>query len=1164
MSEEIAIVGLACRFPGAADTGRFWRKLRTGYDGIRRDPAAKADAGGGDHVAAYGVLPESGVFDWRFFGYSRADAAAIDPQQRVFLQTASLALDDAGIDPCRFGAPIGVFAGCDPPQVTPGAPETAWDKDMLTARAAYKLGLTGPAVTVQSACSTSLLAVHLACASLRDGECDLALAGGVRLGGPGEDGYHYVEGGILSPDGYCRPFDARAAGTVPGEGVGVVVLRRLAEALRDRHRIVAVVRGSAANNDGSDKVGFTAPSVSGQREVILRALDRAAADAADIGYVEAHGTGTPLGDPIEVAALTEAFRRHTGRTGFCGLGSVKGNIGHTGSAAGVAGLIKAALVLKHGELVPNAHFERPNPRLGLDDGPFRVVTDLRGLPPSALAGVSALGMGGTNVHVVLGPPPAVPSTVAEAGPRVLCLSARSGDSLARYAQALAERLGEPDPPSLAETAWTLDHGRRAHPLRRAVVAETAEAARSELARETTPVRAAEHARAVLLFPGQGGRHGGGDHARERLPVARRAFQRAREVLPGRLGLDPGLLTGGDPGDTLVQQVSLFVLGYGLAGQLLDWGLRPVAALGSSLGEYTAAAVAGLWSFDDALELVARRAIAMRACPPGRMLAADLDAGSARERAGGMVTVAIEDTGRTVLSGPADEIEGLAARWTSEGVRCRMLNTRLAFHSPAMRGAADALARAVAEIPAGRLAFPVMSNVTGAPLSEEDAADPAYWAEQLCGPVHLGRCAEAVLGGPGDLFAELGPGTALLGTLRRHPSWTAERAGAALPGREEDDELGLLRGLAALWERGAPVGWDDLDPGPPAARCALPGPPFDPLPLDAPPPSVDEPDGDLERLWKEALGVDAVSADDDFYRLGGDSLALLRLTTSVRDRLGAVVPVAALAERPTFGHLRDLARPAAAQGGGRGAPALLSQGSRPVPLYFVPPASGSSLAYRALAEALPDRTAYGFDTPGTDHPGTVAGLAAGHAGALRAARPVLLGWSMGATVAHEMAVRLGEDGVDVPLAVLIDGHPPPVPGLPAAAHPRYLADIVLQLRALRAAESGAAPDGPVAELLGSVADRAGIAGVYRRNLHALLRYASRPAPCRAVVLRAGATPARCRRLARRLAPLYPRGVDVLPVPGDHWSLLSPRGAAEIARRIEDILTALEEESEVETS
>nr|AKA59409.1 polyketide synthase [uncultured bacterium AB_1241] len=562
MSTEssIAIVGMACRFPGATDVTEFWANLRAGADTVSRfrpdelaDPAAALDP---DHVPARGVLPGGGQFDWTFFGYSPAEAATIDPQQRVFLECASAAVDDAGIDPARFPGWIGVFAGSDPVLLDVGGRTEAeivaqvlgQDKDYLATRVAYKLGLRGPAITVQTACSTALTAVHTACQSLLGYECDAALAGGVAVSLPQRRGYSYQEGGILSRDGRCRPFDADAGGTVASEGVGVVVLRRLADAVADGDRIIAVLRGSAVNNDGGDKIGYTAPSVPGQRDVIRLGLEQAQVDPADLGYVEAHGTATRLGDPVEVQALTAAFRESTEASGYCLLGSVKANIGHTGAAAGIAGLIKAALVVCHGEVVPTPHYRRPNPLLELDATPFRIATRHEELPggTARFAGVSSFGIGGTNVHAVLeGPPAPARRDPPRRVPRLFGLSAKSATGLTGLGAAVAERLEASDAPRLDDVAWTLNTGRRRYEHRVAVVADSADAAAREL-RDRRGHHAAETRKVAFLFPGQGTlRDGAAAAAHRLLPAFRADFDQIAGMVRRDHGVDLAPVIGAD-------------------------------------------------------------------------------------------------------------------------------------------------------------------------------------------------------------------------------------------------------------------------------------------------------------------------------------------------------------------------------------------------------------------------------------------------------------------------------------------------------------------------------------------------------------------------------------------------------------------------------------------
>ncbi|MFI6520470.1 type I polyketide synthase [Spirillospora sp. NPDC050679] len=1172
MTAPIAVVGFACRFPGAPDAEQFWRNLREGADTITRDPAASA-ADGARRVAAYGALADSRAFDWRFFGYSRADAARIDPQQRLFLQTVSEALDHAAIDPTRAGHAIGVFAGCDAPALAADEDETAWDKDFLSSRVAYKLGLDGPALTVQTACSTSLAAVHLACQSLRAGECGIAIAGGVRIVAD-PIGYRHLDGGVLSPDGHCRPFDKAAAGTVPAEGVGAVVLRPLDDALREGHDVSAVIHGSAVNNDGSDRVGFTAPSVRGQREVIRRAWALSGVGPTDIGHVEAHGTGTALGDPIEVAALIEAFETEKQGDPFCGLGSVKGNIGHTGSASGVASLLKTVLMLRHRTLVPTAHFTEPNPRLRLDQSAFFIPTEICPWPEAPYAGVTSTGMGGTNVHVVLSGPPDRQEAPPESGqePRVLCLSAHSPSALREYCRKMATAL-EGDALSLTDVAWTLATGRREHPLRRAVVARTTDEARRHLNRDAEGVRADADPELVLLFPGQGTWFPeAGRAARRLLPEVGAAAEHAREALRERFGLDLAELSR-QRTDTVAQQVNLFVLGYGLTRQLEAWGFRPTAALGSSLGEYTAATVAGLWTFDEGLDIVVHRATAMAKCPPGAMLAVDLPAHEL-EDLDPELAVAIQETGRTVLSGPAETITRWSERLREQGVRTVPLSTELPFHSPAMRGIGPGLDQAVRAASAGRLRFPVLSNLDGGVLDEGRAASPEYWVDQACETVRLTENAEHLLAGGHTLFAELGPGTSLLGALRRHPAWSADKRGVVLLGRDADSEdLRLLEAVGSLWEHGGNIDVPTLHGVREARRLPLPGPPFDPLscerPADSstqqtshaqepasadastPPDTVADPVETLAAIWRESLGVDDVEEYDDYFSLGGDSLGLVHLAERLLQRLGVNVPVSEFSTNATFGRLLALVRDTAetdrpAEPG----PLLLRRGEG-IPLFFVPALTGGPVAYRQIADALEQGPCYGLTPPepepGAKRPPTVEGLAAHyHAELMRAVSgPYLLaGWSLGAVVAHEMARQAGSDGPE--RLLLIDGHPSPWRG-PTVLSPAHLATAAPQGWQLVKVARGNTPD-ERSEANGSalLTEDPAAARAALSDLRALLRYRSRPAPAPAVILRVGLPPHRCRRLAQRLARLYPAGVQVLSMSGDHWSLLSAEGATEIAR------------------
>jgi acyl transferase domain-containing protein len=649
---QVAIIGMAGRFPRCPSVDELWRQLCDGAECISRFSDAELRAAGigaatladPAYVKAGALLDDIDRFDAPFFRFSSREAEMTDPQHRVFLECAWEALENAGYDPDRYPGAIGVFAGSGMSRYLPllyadrelvRAVGTyrlhlGNDKDFLPTLASYKLNLRGPSLSVQTACSTSLVAVHLAVQSLLNGECDMALAGGVSITVLRKSGYFYREGGISSPDGHCRAFDAAARGTVGGNGAGVVVLKRLAEALADGDSIRAVVLGSAINNDGAQKVGFTAPGLDGQARVIREALAVAGVEPRTLGYVEAHGTGTSLGDPIEVAALTEAF--DTDERGFCALGSLKTNLGHLDVAAGAAGLIKTVLALEHGLLPPSLHFERPNPEIDFAASPFYVNTTLApwrrdGAPRRA--GVSAFGIGGTNAHVVLEEAPSSPPGDPAPEWHLLPLSAETEPALDRAAAALAEHLARHPGLDLADVAFTLQVGRRHCRHRRALVCRDREEALALLAGASgSAARLAGERRAVaFLFPGQGAQHPGMAAAiYRREPRFQAEVDRCCAFLAPRLGVDlRGLLVPDSAGSareeavaalrrTELAQPALFVTEYALARLWMAWGVHPGALLGHSLGEYVAACIAGVFSLEDALALVAVRGRLMAAAP----------------------------------------------------------------------------------------------------------------------------------------------------------------------------------------------------------------------------------------------------------------------------------------------------------------------------------------------------------------------------------------------------------------------------------------------------------------------------------------------------------------------------------------------------------------------
>ncbi|HXO26582.1 MAG TPA: beta-ketoacyl synthase N-terminal-like domain-containing protein, partial [Thermoanaerobaculia bacterium] len=818
---RIAIVGMAGRFPGARDVEELWQNLRDGVDCVYRFGDEELLAAGVEpallrhprYVKAGGVIDGEELFDAAFFDYAPREAELIDPQHRLFLECAYEALERAGHHPDRFRGPIGVYAGTGHPgyflrnllghpallaTVGERAASLGNSLDYLTTRVSYKLNLRGPSVDLQTACSTSLVAVHLACQALQAGDCDLALAGGAELRVPQRQGYLHEEGGVESASGVCRAFDAGADGTVWGSGAGVVVLRRLADALADGDTVHAVILGTAINNDGSSKVGFTAPSIAGQAEVIAAAQARAGCAPETVGFVECHGTGTPLGDPIEVAALARAFGTARRRGVGCALGSVKTNLGHLGAAAGIAGLIKAALALERCEIPASLHFTRPNPRLELGAGPFYVNAELAAWPAEdgmpRRAGVSSFGIGGTNAHAVLEEaPPRQPGGPARRW-QLLLLSAKSEQALEAATDDLAAWLaGGPrrEPlATLAEACYTLQVGRRAFACRRALLCrEAAEAGEALAVRDPRRLwsrrlpDAARRRPVVFLFPGQGTQHvdmGRGLYDSE--PVFRRELDACADLLAPLLGADlrqalfpPAArraVAAGELGQTRLAQPALFAVEYALARLWMAWGVAPWAMLGHSLGELVAACLSGVFSLADALAVVAARGEWMQAAPRGAMLGVELGESELAPLLPPAVELAaVNSPSDCAVSGPEPAVAELAARLEERGVVCRRLHTSHAFHSATMAPVGPALAALVARMERQVPAVPWISNLSGDWIGAAEAADPGYWAAQLRRPVRFGAGVERLLAtGAEPLFLEVGPGATLCGLVARRQAW----------------------------------------------------------------------------------------------------------------------------------------------------------------------------------------------------------------------------------------------------------------------------------------------------------------------------------------------------------------------------------------------------------
>ena len=840
----IAIVGMAARLPGCDTLEEFWTLVREGRSTIHRfDPASAEDAYDAAERAAPGYVPARSLltdvdqFDAGFFDMRPREAAETDPQGRVFLELCQQALDDAGLDPARGGA-VGICAGASMSTyllenlLTDRAAVRRFttgfqldytllsgnDSDGIATRSAFRLGLTGPALSINTACSTSLTAIAQACTVLRAGGADAMLAGGVSITFPQKRGYIYQDGGMASPDGMCRPFDADAAGTVFGHGAGGLVLKRLSDALRDGDAIHAVIRGAGLNNDGADKMAYTAPSVRGQADAIRAALADAGLTGADVGYVECHGTATPLGDPIEIAGLRAAY----GTGGQTALGAVKGNIGHLDAAAGVAGVIKAVLALQHGEIPPVANFRTLSPRIDLSDSPFDVPSTARAWPGDGprRAGVSSFGVGGTNAHIVLEEAPS-PAVQGAEGPVVLPLSARSPEALTRMAADLADRLDAPDAPTLADTALTLQQGRRRFAWRAAVSAGDRATAARRL-RALRPPRAAvtDAPRLAFMFPGQGTQYPGmGAQPYADDAEYARWIDAGAEVLRPILGLDIRSLMLDPAADaaalneTAIAQPALLLTEVASARMWQARGLEPEICIGHSVGEFAAAVLTGVMTFEDAVRVIARRGALMQAQPRGAMLSVRADADAVRHVAGdGLDLAAINAPGACVLSGPDDAISGAEARFASHDIATRRLHTSHAFHSRMMDAVTQALCAEISGITLRAPDRTIISTVTGSPLTEEDARSPGYWAGQARASVDFQAAVQAVAETGSVAFLETGPGRTLSGFVTRILGRSSHHVVAQTqPDHAQSDTVKDMMAAAAssFWAAGLDVNIRDV-------------------------------------------------------------------------------------------------------------------------------------------------------------------------------------------------------------------------------------------------------------------------------------------------------------------------------------------------------------------
>ncbi|MCI4664617.1 MAG: SDR family NAD(P)-dependent oxidoreductase, partial [Neomegalonema sp.] len=856
---DIAILSLAGRFPGASSVDALWRNLLSGRCAIRDLTDEELTAAGAplhrpDFVRSAAVVEDADQFDPRFFGLSDREAELMDPQQRLFLECAREALEAGGYAPGQ-GAAVGVYAGCYLPSyllhalggaaaLDPHDPtafhlaEIGNDKDYLATRAAYLLGLSGPTLSIQTSCSTGLTAIAEAVFALRAGRCEMAIAGASSLSFP-RTGYVHIDGHLTSASGVGRAFDSRADGAILGETVGAVLLKPLAQAQADGDPILAVIKGAAVNNDGGAKAGYSAPSVSGQAEVIQLALDDAGVSADTISYVEAHGTGTPVGDPIEVAALTRAFRRDTARTGYCALGSIKPNIGHGNIAAGFSGLAKAAMMLAHRRQPPMIGYEQPNPELRLEETPFHIATEPREWPEGASprrAGVSSFGIGGANAHVILEEAPRqTEREEAGDGAQLFPLSARSETALARLADDIVHRFDAEDPPALDDASHTLRAGREAMPVRASFVVRSRADIRAACAK-LIPTRAGLDAGAVWLFPGNGAQHPMmGADLYAAYPAYRQRFEHCRELFAG-LGLpDLGDLYAPERSAALLTsaagaQSALFAVELSLAALYESVGARPAAIVGHSLGEYAAWVAAGALSLEDGARLVAVRAAATDQAPEGGMMAVSADAAAVEAlcRADAELVVAARNAPTEwTLSGPSASIEAALRGAEAVGASARRLRVQRAFHSPAMAAAAAALAQAGREVEMRSPTVPLASSLTGRWFDPHEVAASDYWSAQMRQPVLFADAFACALGRASAAVIEVGPGPSLAGLSAKNGGPVALRSLRRAGAEADHDDNVFLTTAGKLWAMGAPIELAKLHPqGRAPHRASMPTTPFD--------------------------------------------------------------------------------------------------------------------------------------------------------------------------------------------------------------------------------------------------------------------------------------------------------------------------------------------------
>jgi acyl transferase domain-containing protein/acyl carrier protein len=989
---EIAVIGIAGRFPQARDTHEFWKNLIDEKECISfftdeeiiEDGISPELLKHPDYVKAHGLVDNIEMFDANFFNVSDSDAEILDPQHRIFLECCWEALEDSGLSPEKYKGPVGVYSGqtlstymmyyLSPlkHQLNEFDVLMSNDKDTLALKVSYKLNLEGPSLAVGTECSTTLVAVHIACQGLLAGECKAALAGGVSIKLPQKSGYIYSPDSIGSPDGYCRAFDADAQGTVGGNGCGVVVLKLLQDALEDGDHIYAVIKGSAINNDGAHKVAFTAPREEAQMKAIRAAHEIAEVPPQSITYVETHGTGTKIGDPIEMAAMVNAFKMgEVQEKQYCAIGSVKTNVGHLGPASGITGLIKTVLMLHHKKIPASLHFKTPHPNIPWKESPFYVNTHLKewekqdSIPRRA--GVSSFGVGGTNIHMVLEEAPSPRELEYIPGHYLMLFSAKTETALKKMNSTMTEFLKKNKNCPLSDIAYTLQHGRNDLYYRQMFVCKTHDEMIDILTTQDQEkvsfgCQEENDTTVIWMFPGQGTQYSNmGKTLYNNEPVFTEVIDQCAGLLEQHIGLDirdilyPGDENKADASEqlnqTAITQCALFSIEYALASLWKSWGIQPAGMIGYGVGEYTAACIAGVFSLEDALALVARRASLVQQTPEGAMLLVSLPEDVIKTRIDGDLSIAaVNGPGACVVSGEKAKIESFKQKMISENVECRLLHTSHAFHSRMMEPVAGDFKSAFGNITLQAPEVPFISNVTGTWITASEAQDPGYWAAHLSSRILFYQGINEIMKRSHGIFLELGPGTALSSLVASTiPGTQVSINSLPDPGEKTGDEEQILKALGRLWLSGVSIDWEQVNRKNSPRRISLPTYPFErkkywldmksmqakgfdirplglqPGPLPAPiarqqhkykgksentaytPPRNEFEEG-VAACWKDLLKCEQeIGIYDNFFDLGGHSISATQFISRLRDTYKMELQLDVFFENPTISEISEVLR-----------------------------------------------------------------------------------------------------------------------------------------------------------------------------------------------------------------------------------------------------------------